>query len=63
MRKIFVRFVLGLASAVMIASEAYAIEDGAVSNNLLELFHGVGSAFSGICVVVGIGLIFAAFIQ
>lgn len=41
---------------------AYA-EDGQVTKNLLTLFAGMNSIFSGICIIVGIGLVFASFIQ
>ena len=34
-----------------------------MGNNLMGVFSTVGSMFSGICLVVGIGLIFASFIQ
>lgn len=63
MRKIFARLVMLVVSVMVMAPVAYAVEDGVVTNNLLGLFHGIGSAFSGICIVVGIGLIFASFIQ
>ncbi|MCD8524866.1 MAG: hypothetical protein LRY67_03755 [Gammaproteobacteria bacterium] len=45
------------------ASGAYAIPDGQVTTNLMGLFENIGSIFSGICLVIGVGLIFASFIQ
>ncbi len=44
-------------------SITYAVEDGQVSTNLMSLFANIGSMFSGICLVVGISLIFASFVQ
>lgn len=41
-------------------STAYAQH---VTENLMSMFTGMNSAFSGICLIVGIGLIFGAFIQ
>ena len=45
------------------ASTAYAIEDGVVGRNLMDVFSHVASIFSGICLILGIALIFASFIQ
>lgn len=52
-----------LAFVMSTVSTAYALEDGRVSQNLMGMFGGIGSMFSGICLVIGIGLIFASFIQ
>ena len=34
-----------------------------MGNNLMGMFEGIGSMFSNICLVIGIGLVFASFIQ
>ena len=53
-----------IAFLMTIAAPAvYAVEDGQVGQNLMGMFGGIGSMFSGICLVIGIGLIFASFIQ
>jgi len=57
------RFFIGLSFFSLCASSAYAIPDGQVTTNVMDLFENIGSIFSGICLVIGIGLIFASFIQ
>ena len=53
-----------IVSMIIAAPAAYAtIEDGQVSKSLMGMFGGIGSMFSGICLIIGIGLIFASFIQ
>lgn len=44
-------------------SQAAIPEQTHVASTLLDIFSGVGSAFSGICLVIGISLIFSSFIQ
>ncbi len=63
MKKGFLYFAVSVFSLMSLGSAAYALEDGSVTNNLLGIFSNIGSMFSGICLVVGIGLIFASFIQ
>jgi hypothetical protein len=46
-----------------VTSAAYALKDGQVTTNVLDIFRSVGSVFSGICIVVGIGLVCASFVQ
>lgn len=38
-------------------------QEGTVTRNLMSVFSGINSVFSGICLIVGIGLIFASFLQ
>lgn len=53
-----------VVASIIVVPAAYArVEDGYVGNSLMSVFAGVGSMFSGICLVLGIGLIFASFIQ
>lgn len=63
MRKMFGLSVSLVLSMIMASPMAYAVEDGQVSKSLMGMFSEIGSMFSGICLVVGIGLIFASFIQ
>lgn len=58
--KVFTVFAAVLLGAI---STAYGQEGGHVSANLMSLFTGVNSVFSGVCLVIGVGLIFASFIQ
>ena len=39
------------------------VKDAGVTTNLLSIFSGVNSIFSSICIVLGVGFIFAAIIQ
>lgn len=57
------RFLAFLWLFSLCASNAYAIPDGQVTTNIMGLFENIGSIFSGICLAIGIGLIFASFIQ
>jgi hypothetical protein len=59
----FTRKIIGIFALTCLATAAYAVEDGVVTNNLMSMFGGIGSTFEGICLVVGIGLVFASFIQ
>ncbi len=53
-----------VVSMVMAVPAVYAVvENGHVSQSLMGMFEGIGSMFSGICLVIGISLIFASFIQ
>ncbi|MBP9726748.1 MAG: hypothetical protein KBD83_04710 [Gammaproteobacteria bacterium] len=63
MRKFFVLPVMLVFFMLSVTSAAYALEDGQVTANVLGIFGSIGSVFSGICIVVGIGLICASFIQ
>ena len=62
-KQAFQRYMISILLSMSLTSVAYAAEDGPVTSNLLNIFSNIGSAFSGICLVVGIGLIFASFIQ
>lgn len=55
----------GLLLSLLSVSTVYAQEEeqGSVSKNLMSVFSGMNSIFSGICIIVGIGLIFASFLQ
>lgn len=63
MRKLSSLMTFIAAATFLPGTSAYAIEDGVVGKNLMGIFADIGSMFSGICLVVGIGLIFASFIQ
>lgn len=65
MMRNFLKFIVILCTSfIMIVPTAYAVvQDGQVSKSLMGIFGEIGSMFSGICLVVGIGLIFASFIQ
>lgn len=63
MTRIFKQSARVVSLLMLAVPVAYAAEDGPVTKSLLDVFAGVGSMFSGICMVVGIGLIFASFIQ
>ena len=62
MKKLF-RLSAVISFFMTIGVSAAHAEDGKVTTNLLGVFAGIGSMFSGICIVVGIGLVFASFIQ
>lgn len=55
------QFIVMLFGAAPVAYAQQA--DGTVIKNLMSVFSGINSVFSGICLVVGIGLIFASLLQ
>lgn len=57
------KFLGWLALMLGCSSTAFAVEDGQVSKSLMSIFQGMNSIFSGVCIIVGIGLLFSAFIQ
>ncbi len=63
MRRFFALPVALVFLAMIAVPAAYAMENGQVTTNVMGIFGSVGSIFSGVCVVVGIGLVFASFIQ
>ena len=54
---------LFLLAFLSVNSPVFAYEQGKVTSSLMSIFSGVGSVFSGICMLVGLGFIFASFTQ